>query len=154
MNGFQLLDEQDNRIYFVFTPNHPHSFLLFEQHLETVLARVESTVPTGQPNIWILKKIAIICEDKISYFPDNELLIEPNSFMDTSIQEGYIILLFIKESPSTPFELQPLQTVKNHLNFEDAQKAATEQMTYLKTAFPDIEIKVLGAKMIYDIPWK
>ena len=154
MNGFQLLDEQDNRIYFVFTPNHPHSFPLVEQHLETVLERVTSIVPSNHSKIWILKKIAIICEDKISYFPDNELLIEPNSFTDTSIQEGYITLLFIKESPSTPFELQPLQTVKNHLNFEDAQKAATEQMTYLKTAFPNIEIKVLGAKMIYDIPWK
>ena len=154
MNGFQLLDEQDNRIYFVFTPNHPYSFLLFEQHLETVLDRVESTVPSGHSKIWILKKIAIICEDKISYFPDNELLIEPDSFMDTSIQEGYIIILFIKESPSAPFELQPIQKAENHLNFEDAQKAATEQINNLKAASPDIEIKALGAKMIYDILWK
>ncbi|MBF6633992.1 MAG: hypothetical protein ITG06_07925, partial [Planococcus sp. (in: Bacteria)] len=97
--------------------------------------------------------IAIICEDKISYFPDNELLIEPNTFMDTSIQEGYIILLFIKESPSAPFELQPLQTIKNHMNFEDAQKAAAIQMAHLKSSSPEIEIKALGAKMIYEIPW-
>lgn len=153
MNGFQLLDEQDNRIYFVFTPNHPHSFPLFEQHLETVLERVGSTVPSGQPTIWILKKIAIICEDKISYFPDNELLIEPNSFMDTSISKGYIILLFVKISPSAPFELQPIRTTENHQNFEDAQKAALEQMASLKNESPNIEIKALGAKMIYDIPW-
>lgn len=154
MNGFQLLDEQDNRIYFVFTPRHPHSFLLFEQHLETVLAHFESSVPSGQPNSWILKKIAIICEDKISYFPDNELLIEPDTFMDTTIQQGYIILLFIKNSPSAPFELQPIQAIENHRNFEDAQKAATEQMASLKTASPNIEIKALGAKMIYDISLK
>lgn len=153
MNGFQLLDEQDSRIYFVFTPNHPHSFQLFEQHLETVLEHIESIVPSNQSNSWILKKIAIICEDKISYFPDNELLIEPNTFMDASIQKGYIILLFIKTSPSAPFKLQPTKTVENHVNFEDAQKAATKQMAELKTASPGIEIKALGAKMIYDIPW-
>lgn len=153
MNRFQLLDEQDSRIYFTFVPHHPHSFPLFEQHLETVLDRVESAIPSRHPKIWILKKIAIICEDKISYFPDNELLIEPNTFMETSIQEGYIILLFIKESPSAPFELKPLQTVENHMNFEDAQKAATKQITNLKASYPGIEIKALGAKMIYEIPW-
>lgn len=154
MNRFQLLDEQDSRIYFAFVPHHPHSFPLFEQHLETILDRVESTIPSSHPKIWILKKIAIICEDKISYFPDNELLIEPNTFMDTSIQEGYIILLFIKESPSVPFELKPFQTVENHMNFEDAQKAASIQMANLKASSPGIEIKALGAKMIYEIPWK
>ncbi|WP_223632374.1 hypothetical protein [Planococcus sp. 4-30] len=152
MNGFQLLDEQDSRIYFVFTPCHPHSFLLFEQHLETVLEHFESVVPSTQSNSWILKKIAIFCEDKISYFPDNELLIEPDSFMDASIQEGYIILLFIKSSPSAPFEFQPAGKIENHQNFEDAQKTATEQMASLKKASPTIEIKALGAKMIYDIP--
>lgn len=154
MNRFQLLDEQDSRIYFTFVPHHPHLFPLFEQHLETVLERVESTISSGYSKIWILKKIAIICEDKISYFPDNELLIEPNTFTDTSIQEGYIILLFIKESPSAPFELQPTRSIENHRNFEDAQKAATEQIASLKKASPHIEIKALGAKMIYDIPLK
>ena len=153
MNRFQLLDEQDSRIYFTFVPHH-HLFPLFEQHLETVLERVESTISSGYSKIWILKKIAFICEDKISYFPDNELLIEPNTFMDTSIQEGYIILLFIKESPSAPFELQPTRSIENHRNFEDAQKAATEQIASLKKASPHIEIKALGAKMIYDIPLK
>lgn len=151
MNGFQLLDEQDSRIYFVFTPNHPHSFLLFEQHLETVLEHFESIIPSNQPNSWILKKIAIICEDKISYFPDNELLIEPDSFMDHTIQEGYIILLFIKPSPSAPFELHTNLLFTTYQNFEDAQLAATEQMASLKNDSPAIEVKALGAKMIYDI---
>ncbi|MBT2571453.1 hypothetical protein [Planococcus sp. ISL-110] len=154
MNGFQLLDEHDNRIYFVFTPLYPHSFPWFEQHLETVLERIESSPPSGDRHLWILKRIAVICEEKISYFPDNELLIEPDAFQGSSILSGYIILLFIKHSPSTPFELHPIKTVENHSNFEDAQKAATEQLALLKTASPDIEIKALGAKMIYSISLK
>lgn len=154
MNGFQLLDEQDNRIYFVFSPNHPDSFSLFEQHLETVLDRVESTIPYGEPYLWILKRIAIICEDKISYFPDNELLIEPDVFMEVSIELHYIILLFIKKSPSAPFEVQPFNTVESHSNFEEAQKFAIDQIACLKNASPDIEVKALGAKMIYNIPLK
>ncbi|EIM05127.1 hypothetical protein A1A1_17650 [Planococcus antarcticus DSM 14505] len=151
MNGFQLLDEQDNRIYFVFTPDHPHPFSFFEQHLETVMERVESKAPSREQCLWILKRIAIICEDKISYFPDNELLIEPDVFMETTIQLDYIILLFIKYSPSAPFELQPVETIESHPNFEDAQKFAIEQIALLKTASPDIEIKALGAKMIYNV---
>ncbi|MDQ0427448.1 hypothetical protein QOZ98_000273 [Planomicrobium stackebrandtii] len=154
MNGLQLLDEQDNRIYFVFTPNHPHSFRLFEQHLETVLDSVETKVPSEEPYLWILKRIAIICEDKISYFPDNELLIEPDVFMNTAIQMDYIILLFIKKSPSAPFEIQPFKAVESHQNFEDAQKSALDKISRLKTASPHIEIKALGAKMIYNIPLK
>lgn len=154
MKGFQLLDEQDSRIYFVFTPCMPHSFSLFEQHLETVLESVESSGHSSDAYLWILKKIAIICEDKISYFPDNELLIEPNEFMETPIQLDYIILLFIRKSPSTPFELQPVKSVENHSNFEEAQKSAFEQMALLKKATPDIEIKALGAKMIYNLSLK
>ncbi|TWT07793.1 hypothetical protein FQV26_08250 [Planococcus sp. CPCC 101016] len=151
MNGFQLLDEQDNRIYFVFKSAPPYSFPLFELDLETIFNRVESTTPFTQQNLWILKKIAILCEDKISYFPDNELLIEPDSFMETTILKGYIILLFIKSSPSVPFEFHPTQKIDHHSNFEDAQKAALRQMTLMKTQSPEIEIKALGAKMIYDL---
>lgn len=154
MNGFQLLDEQDNRVYFVFTPFHPHSFPWFEQHLETVLDGIESMFPSSDSQLWILKRIAIICEEKISYFPDNELLIEPDTFLGSSIFSGYIILLFIKNSASAPFELQPIKAVVNHPNFEGAQKAATEQIAFLKSASPDIEIKALGAKMIYSISLK
>lgn len=151
MNGFQLLDEQDNRIYFVFKSAPPYSFPLFEQDLETIFNHVESNTPFTQQNLWILKKIAILCEDKISYFPDNELLIEPDSFMETTILKGYIILLFVKSSPSVPFEFHPIQKVDHHPNFEDAQKAALRQMTLMKTHSPEIEIKALGAKMIYDL---
>ncbi|WP_142826312.1 hypothetical protein [Planococcus soli] len=152
MNGFQLLDEQDSRIYFVVTPNQPHSFSLFEQHLDTVLKTVETRMTSKEPYLWILKRIAIFCEDKISYFPDNELLIEPDVFMKTRISLDYIILLFIKKSPSTPFEIQSINTAESHPNFEDAQKAAIEHITRLKTASPHIEIKALGAKLIYNIP--
>lgn len=152
MNGFQLLDEQDNRIYFVLAPHQPPSFSLFEQHLETVLERVESDASSAGSYAWILKRIAIICEDKISYFPDNELLIEPDVFMKTPILLDYIILIFVKNSPAAPFEIQPLKAVETHTNFEDAQKAAIKQMAIMKTASPEIEIKALGAKMIYNIP--
>lgn len=151
MYGLHLLDEQDNRIYFVYKPCHPHSFPLFEQDLETIFDRVEFTVPTRQQNLWILKKIAIICEDKISYFPDNELLIEPDSFMETTILKDYIILLFIKKSPSAPFEFHPVKKNDNYKNFEDAQKAALDQMAIMKKKSPEIDIKVLGAKLIYNI---
>ena len=151
MNGFQLLDEQDNRIYFVFKSAPPYSFPLFELNLEAIFDRFESIIPLTQQNIWILKKIAIICEDKISYFPDNELLIEPDSFMETTILEGYIILLFVKPSPAAPFEYHPVQKIDNHSNFEDAQKSALEQMTIMKMQSPEIEVKALGAKMIYDL---
>lgn len=154
MNEFQLLDEQDNRIYFVFAPNHPQSLSLFEQHLETILSRVSSIASNGEPYLWILKRIAIIGEDKISYFPDNELLIEPDVFMETSIHLDYIILLFIRHSPASPFEIQPIPTIEGHTNFEDAQKEALEKITSLKSLSPHIEIKALGAKMIYNIPLK
>lgn len=151
MNGFQLLDEQDNRIYFVFKPAPPYSFPLFELDLETIFDRFESIIPFTQKNVWILKKIAIICEDKISYFPDNELLIEPDSFMETTILRDYIILLFVKTSPAAPFEFHPVQKIDNHSTFEDAQKAALEKMTIMKIQSPEIEIKALGAKMIYNL---
>lgn len=154
MNGFQLLDEQDSRIYFVLTPTQPHSLSLFEQHLDTVLKRVEAKVAPKEPYLWILKRIAIFCEDKISYFPDNELLIEPDVFMETRISLDYIILLFVKKSPSTPFEIQAIHAGESHPNFEDAQNAAIEHITRLKTASPHIEIKALGAKLIYNIPLK
>lgn len=152
MNGFQLLDEQDNRIYFVFVPYPPYSFPLYEQHLETVFDSVKTISFCGEPYLWILKRIAIICEDKISYFPDNELLIEPDVFMGTNVELDYIILLFIKISPSAPFEIQPFASVKSHSSFEDAQRSALDQITRLKTASPHIDIKALGAKMIYKIP--
>ncbi len=153
MQDTQLLDEKDDRVYFVFMTNRQDSFQLFERDMAHMMQRASKEITVGYTNLWIMKRISIVNKDKVCYFPDNELLIEPTSFYDQNKLEVYIIFLFVQNSPSTPFVFSKRMTTEPYIRFETAAEAGARLIELMENTYPGRQFKVLCAKLLYDIPW-
>ncbi|HSP22396.1 MAG TPA: hypothetical protein VLQ20_08700 [Planococcus sp. (in: firmicutes)] len=153
MHEIQLLDEKDDRVYLVYMTNRQDSFKLFERDMSQMMERASVEISIGYTNLWAMKRIGIIEKEKVCYFPDNELLIEPASFLHHEKQEVYIIFLFVKSNPSVPFMFSKRMNMEPYMRFEAAVEAGCRLIELMENTYPGREFKVLCAKLLYDIPW-
>lgn len=148
-----LLDEKDDRVYLAFMTNRQNPFVLFERDLNRLMDLAAEEIGTGFTDLWTMKRIAVILPEKVCYFPDNELLIEPKSFAGAAKHDVYIIFLFIKKSPASPFAFSKGLAGQRHTTFEAAAASAARLLDLMKKTYPDRDFKVLCAKLLYSFPW-
>lgn len=153
MQETQLLDEKDDRVYFVYMTNRQDPFLLFERDMTQMMQRAFDEISVGYTNLWVMKRISIVIKEKVFYFPDNELVIEPASFFQQNKQEVYIIFLFVRNSPSVPYVLSKRMNTEPYKRFESAAEAGARLIELMENTYPGRQFKVLCAKLLYDIPW-
>ena len=153
MHEIQLLDEKDDRVYLVYMTNRQDSFKLFERDMSQMMERASAEISIGYTNLWAMKRIGIIEKEKVCYFPDNELLIEPAFFQQHGKMDVYIIFLFVKYNPSAPFMFSKRMNMEPYKRFEDAAEAGCRLIELMENTYPGRQFKVLCAKLLYDIPW-
>ncbi|MET0959639.1 MAG: hypothetical protein ABWX58_04870 [Psychrobacillus psychrotolerans] len=66
----ELLDEKDNRKYFVYMTNRRPHFPMFEEQLKNIENRMYEEIDMGYTNLWVMKRIGILKEQKWTYFPE------------------------------------------------------------------------------------
>ncbi len=153
MQELQLLDEQDDRVYFIYMTNRQDPFLLFERDMYQMMKLASAEISVGYTNLWVMKRIGIINKNKVSYFADNELLLEPAAFSQQAKQEVYIIFLFVRNTPAVPFVFSKRMNTEPYTHFESAAEAGAKLIELMENTYPGRQFKVLCAKLLYDIPW-
>ncbi|MGI2329224.1 hypothetical protein [Planococcus sp. YIM B11945] len=153
MQENQLLDVKDDRTYFVYLTNRGTPFQMFERHVDDILNRMREEIPMGYTNLWVMKRIGIIHSETLSYFADNELLIEDKNKVDKSQKLPYKTFLFAKiTATSAPMYMPHLQ-IGHHATFEDAADFSADQIKQMKEHYPNREFTVLCAKRLHDLMW-
>lgn len=153
MSDLNLLDEKDDRVYLVYLTNRQHPFVLFERDFNRMMDRAAKEIQMGFTQLWTMKRIGVILPEKVCYFPDNELLLEPQSFAGALKNDVYIIFLFAKKSPASPFVFTKGMAPESHRSFEAAAASAARLLDLMKDTYPDRDFKVLCAKLLYSFPW-
>lgn len=153
MKELDLLDEKDDRVYLVYMTNRQDAFVLFERDFGQMMARAFKEINMGYTNLWAMKRIGLIQQEKVCYFPDNELLIEPQSYDGIPKTEVYIIFLFIRRSFASPFIFSRCLHSEKYKTFESASEAATRLLKLMKDTYPDREFKAMCAKLLYNFAW-
>lgn len=153
MNKLDLLDEKDDRVYLVYMTNRQDPFVLFERDFGQMMHRAFQELETGYTNLWAMKRIGVIGQEKVCYFPDNELLLEPQSFEGIFKSEVYIIFLFTRNSLSSPFTFSKGVNSDRFKTFEAAADAGNRLLNMMIDTYPEREFKVLCAKLLYDFSW-
>jgi hypothetical protein len=154
MTEEQLLDVKDDRTYFVYLTNRQNPFSMFERNIADILERMHDEISIGYTNLWVMKRIGIIhCPETLSYFPDNELIVEGKTIYDNPQQLPYTTFLFSKITPTSSTLHSSHEAIGRHASFEEAAEFSAEKIKSMKKRYPDHEFSVLCAKLLYDIAW-
>ncbi|TWT25380.1 hypothetical protein [Planomicrobium sp. CPCC 101110] len=154
MTEEQLLDVKDARTYFVYLTNRQNQFSMFERNVADILERMHDEISTGSTNLWVMKRIGIIhCPETLSYFPDNELIVEGKTIYDKPQKQPYLTFLFSKNAPASPTLHSPHEAIARHASFESAAEFSAEKIRSMKSRYPDHDFSILCAKLLYDIDW-
>lgn len=153
MNSLDLLDEKDDRVYLAYMTNRQDPFVLFERDFGHMMGRAFQELDTGFTNLWAMKRVAVIGQEKVCYFPDNELLLEPQSFEGVFKSEVYIIFLFTRNSLTSPFAFSKGLNKEQYASFEAASEAGNRLLKLMFDTYPEREFKILCAKLLYDFSW-
>lgn len=153
MTEVQLLDVKDDRTYFVYLTNRGNPFSMFERNIADILDRMHEEVSMGYTNLWVLKRIGIIHTDVLTYFPDNELIVEGKTAYDKPQENPYLTFLFAKLTPASSPMYSPHEAIVRHASFEEAADFSANKIKNLKERYPNREFSVLCAKLLYDIAW-
>ncbi|PSL41642.1 hypothetical protein B0H99_102326 [Planomicrobium soli] len=154
MTEEQLLDVKDDRTYFVYLTNRQNPFSMFERNIADILERMHDEIETGSTNLWVMKRIGIVhCPETLSYFPDNELIVEGKTIYDKPQEQPYLTFLFSKNVPASPSLLSSHEAIAHHASFENAAEFSAEKIQSMKLRHPELEFSILCAKLLYDIDW-
>lgn len=154
MTEDQLLDVKDDRTYFIYLTNRENPFSLFERNVADILERMHDEISTGSTNLWVMKRIGIIhCPETLSYFPDNELIVEGKTIYDKPQEQPYLTFLFSKSVLSSPTLHSPPEAIARHASFENAAEFSAEKIRSMSSCYPEREFSILCAKLLYDIDW-
>ncbi|MDN7242973.1 hypothetical protein QWY14_14250 [Planococcus sp. N028] len=153
MTEEQLLDVKDDRTYFVYLTNRKNPFSMFERNVADILDHMHEEISMGYTNLWVMKRIGIIHIETLSYFPDNELIVEGKTIYDKPQEQPYLTFLFAKFTPAASPIYSPHEAIVRHASFEDAAEFSAGKIKSMKEQYPDREFSVLCAKLLYDITW-
>ncbi|MFD1862740.1 hypothetical protein [Planococcus chinensis] len=153
MIEWDLLDEKDDRVYLAYMTNRQDPFVMFERDFGQMMDRAFKEIYEGYTHLWAMKRVGVILPNKICYFPDNELLIEPSVYAGAPKKEVYIIFLFSKNSPSSPFMYAKGLKSGFYSSFESAAETGARLLNLMANTYPEREFKVLCTKLLYDFLW-
>lgn len=146
----ELLDEKDNRKYFIYMTNRSpsSSFPMFEEQLKDIQNRLRE-IDMGYTNLWVMKRIGIIKEDKCTNFLEND-----SEDIDGEGNNRYFTFLFIKMDKNSPHIIySSYEKTKGYSTFEEAAENATKLLAKKKSYYPERVYYVLCGKLINDYMW-
>jgi len=150
----ELLDEKDNRKYFVYMTNRSPHFPLFEDQLKNIENRMYEEIDMGYTNLWVMKRIGILKEQKWTYFLEDDLEVIENSGHHQEEKHNYYTFLFLKMDADSPFILySSFEKVISFSTLEEAVENATELLQKKTSYYPNREFYVLCGKLLKNYTW-
>lgn len=143
----ELLDEKDNRSYFVYMTNRNPRFQMLEGRLKDIENRIYEEISMGYTNLWVMKRIGIFKEEKWTYFLEKDL----ENMEETG---SYYTFLFLKMSADSPFILHSsFEKVVSYSTLEEAVENATILLNKKKSTYPERIFYVLCGKLLKNYTW-
>lgn len=146
----KLLDEHEDVNYFVYLTNRPDAFPKISDSLKEIYTNLREEVSMGYTDLWVLRRIGIVSQDNVFYFPEKDQLTGEERHQQYLPDKKYITFTFIQINQTSPMYAGGIMT---HLTYEEAKDFAIKNIEERKQKYPEREFYVLCARLVETNMW-
>ncbi|ASN05370.1 hypothetical protein [Virgibacillus necropolis] len=149
----QLIDENDDRSYFVYLTNRNERLRMFQKEVNQIFDEMNN-IQMGYTDLWIYERVAIYKDEKWITFSNNDDAANKGYDFGRVKEEKYRTFFFFESiRPSTNELYMPDEETMIHDSNKKALEHMESRMNYFKSHYPNRGVYGMCAKHLYDFMW-